>query len=139
MQKKNQNARNDFRRFAAQLAAASVSGVGAAALLLSGLAALCCKVDLSPQTLSLAPTGAVALSVLLAGLVLALLHREKGLLCGLLMGGIFYAMLWIAALAQGQTEFSALSAIKGMAVLCSGAIGGLLGVSLQERRRRLRK
>lgn len=139
MQKKKKNEPNDFRRFAAHLTAASVSGLGAAALLLSGLAALCCKIDLAPQTLSLAPTGAVVLAVLLAGLVLASLQREKGLFCGLLMGGIFYTVLWIAALAQGQTEFSALSAIKGGAILCSGAIGGILGISLQERRRRIRK
>ncbi len=139
MQKKKKNAQNDLCRFAAQLAAASLSGMGAAALLLSGFAVLCCKVDFAPQTLSFIPTGAVVLAVLFAGFVLALLRREKGLLYGLLMGAAFYVFLWIAALAQGQTEFSALAAIKGAALLCSGAIGGFLGILLQERRRRIRK
>lgn len=35
------------------------------------------------------------------------------MLYGLLMGAMFFVALWIAALAQGQTEFTSLSAVKG--------------------------
>ncbi len=115
-----------------------IGGFAAAALLFSGLAALRCKVDIAPQLLSPIATVALSIAVLFAGLILAALHQKKGLLCGLLIGTVFYAILWIAALTRGQTEFSALSAIKGAALLCSGAVGGLFGIVLQDRRRRVR-
>lgn len=115
-----------------------LGGFAAAALLFSGLAALRCKVDIDPQLLAPISTAAFSLAVLLAGYLFAALRKEKGLLYGLLIGLVFYAILWIGALAQGQTEFSALSAIKGAALLCSGAIGGSFGILAQERRRRIR-
>ena len=93
--------------------------------------------DIAPQLLAPISTAAFSLAVLLAGYLFATLRKEKGLLYGLLIGIVFYAILWIGALAQGQTEFSALSAIKGAALLCSGAIGGSFGVLAQERRRRI--
>ena len=118
--------------------ASMIGGFAAAALLFSGLAALRCKVDIAPQLLAPVSTAAFSLAVLWAGFLFAILRKEKGLLYGLLIGLVFYAILWIGALAQGQTEFSALSAIKGAALLCSGAIGGSLGILAQERRRRIR-
>ncbi len=123
---------------AMQAGASMIGGFAAAALLFSGLAALRCKVDIAPQLLSPIATVALSIAVLFAGLILAALHQKKGLLCGLLIGTVFYAILWIAALTRGQTEFSALSAIKGAALLCSGAVGGLFGIVLQDRRRRVR-
>ena len=80
---------------------------------------------------------AVSFAMLPAGLVFAALHGEKGMLYGLLMGAMFFVALWIAALAQGQTEFTSLSAVKGVAMMSAGAIGGYLGIALRERRRRI--
>ena len=80
---------------------------------------------------------AVSFAMLPAGLVFATLHGEKGMLYGLLMGAMFFVALWIAALAQGQTEFTSLSAVKGVAMMSAGAIGGYLGIALRERRRRI--
>ena len=142
MQKQKRNVQRAQSGAIMQLAVHTVvslaGGIAAAALLFSGLAALRCKVDIMPQLLSPISTAALSLAVLLAGLFLAALRKEKGLLYGLLIGIIFYAILWIAALARGQIEFSSLSVIKGTALLCSGAIGGSLGILMRERRRRIR-
>lgn len=142
MQKQKRNAPHAQRGAAAHLAVhAGISilcGLAAAALLFSGLAALRCRVDLAPQLLPPVSTAALSLAVFLAGLMFAMLRKEKGLLYGLSVGLVFYAILWGAALAHGQTEFSGLAAIKGVALLCSGAVGGSLGILLQERRRRIR-
>lgn len=142
MQKQKRNLPHAQRGAAARLAmhagASMIGGLAAAALLFSGLAALRCKVDLAPQLLSPIATAALSLAVLLAGHIFATLRKEKGLLHGLCIGIAFYVILWIAALAQGQTEFSALSVIKGAALLCSGAVGGSLGIISQDRRRRVR-
>lgn len=143
MQKPKRNTQRAAQRGAAahlavHAGASMVGGFAAAALLFSGLAALRCKVDIAPQLLAPISTAAFSLAVLLAGFLFATLHKEKGMLYGFLIGLIFYVILWIGALVQGQTEFSALSAIKGAALLCSGAIGGSFGILAQERRRRIR-
>lgn len=142
MQKPKRNTQRAQRDAAAHLAVhagtSMICGAAAAALLFSGLAALRCKVDIAPQLLAPISTAAFSLAVLLAGFLFAALRKEKGLLYGLLIGLVFYVILWIGALAQGQTEFSALSAIKGAALLCSGAIGGSMGILAQERSRRIR-
>lgn len=139
MQKQKRNAQRAqngaMMQLAAHTAVSMIGGFAVAALLFSGLAALRCKVDIAPQLLSPLSTAALSLAALLAGFFFAMLRKEKGLLYGLLIGIIFYAILWIAALARGQMEFSSLSAIKGMALLCSGAIGGSLGIMTRDRRR----
>lgn len=142
MQKQKRNAPHAQRDAAVHLTVhAGVSmmgGLAAAALLFSGLAALRCKVDIAPQLLSPISTAALSSAVLLSGLIFATLRKEKGMLYGLLIGLFFYATLWIAALAHGQTEFSSLSVIKGAALLCSGAVGGSLGILRQDRKRWIR-
>lgn len=142
MQKTKRNTQRAQSGAAANLAVhagmSMIGGLAAAALLFSGLAAVRCKVDIDPQLLAPISTAAFSMAVLFAGFLFATLRKEKGLLYGLLVGLVFYVILWIAALVQGQTEFSALSAIKGAALLCSGAIGGSLGIFAQDRRRRIR-
>lgn len=63
--------------------------------------------------------------------------RRKGDAVRSAHGGNVFVALWIAALAQGQTEFTSLSAVKGVAMMSAGAIGGYLGIALRERRRRI--
>ena len=142
MQKQKRNAQRAqsgaMMQLAAHTAVSLIGGFAAAALLFSGLAALRCKVDIAPQLLSPISTAALSLAVLLTGFFFAVLRKEKGLLYGLLIGAIFYVILWIAALVRGQIEFSSLSVIKGAALLCSGAIGGSFGILTRDRRRRIR-
>ena len=124
-------------RLAAHALAGMVSGLASAFILFGLVAAVCCKVDIPPHLLLPLSTVAVSFAMLPAGLVFAALHGEKGMLYGLLMGAMFFVALWIAALAQGQTEFTSLSAVKGVAMMSAGAIGGYLGIALRERRRRI--
>lgn len=130
--------RNTIVKFATQIAASFAAGLAAAGLIFAVLAAICCKIDLAPQILLPVTTAAIALAMLPAGFLLATLRAEKGMLYGTLIALLFYIVLWIFALAQGQTEFSVLSAIKGIAMLCAGAIGGYAGIARRTRRRRMR-
>ena len=135
MQKRKMSAERGAPRLAAHALAGMVSGLASAFILFGLVAAVCCKVDIPPHLLLPLSTVAVSFAMLPAGLVFAALHGEKGMLYGLLMGAMFFVALWIAALAQGQTEFTSLSAVKGVAMMSAGAIGGYLGIALRERRR----
>ena len=137
MQKRKMSAERGAPRLAAHALAGMVSGLASAFILFGLVAAVCCKVDIPPHLLLPLSTVAVSFAMLPAGLVFAAMHGEKGMLYGLLMGAMFFVALWIAALAQGQTEFTSLSAVKGVAMMSAGAIGGYLGIALRERRRRI--
>ena len=117
MQKRKMSAERGAPRLAAHALAGMVSGLASAFILFGLVAAVCCKVDIPPHLLLPLSTVAVSFAMLPAGLVFAALHGEKGMLYGLLMGAMFFVALWIAALAQGQTEFTSLSAVKGVATV----------------------
>lgn len=137
MQKRKLGADRGVPRFAAHVLAGATSGLAAAFILFGLIAAVCCKVDIPPHLLLPISTVAVSLAMLPAGLVFSALRGEKGMLYGLLMGMLFFVVLWVAALVQGQSEFTSLSAVKGVAMMSAGAIGGYLGIALRERNRRI--
>lgn len=102
------------------------------------MAKILCSVDLPVYMTVPMSTIAISVAAFLAAAVFSLLRGEKGLLSGLLFGLGMFAVLWVFALTQGQTSFSQLAAIKLGAMVCSGAIGGLLGVMMHERKRKIR-
>lgn len=137
MKKRKTSVERGVSRFAVHALAGMMSGLASAFVLFGLIAAVCCKVDIPPHLLLPISTVAISLALLPAGLVFAALHGEKGILYGLLMGAVFFVVLWIAALAHGQTEFTSLSVIKCVAMVSAGSIGGYLGIALRERRRRI--
>lgn len=82
-------------------------------------------------------TAACCLALLPSGILFAFLRGEKGLLNGLLLATVFLAVLWGAALAQGQAAFTYFAALKSLVLLACGAVGGYVGVLLREKRRRI--
>lgn len=120
------------------IAACISVGIGTAFILFSGFALIMCKTDIPPQFLVPVSTILISISMIPAGLILSLLQGEKGMLCGLLTGIGFFAILWITALINQQMEFTALAAIKGMSMIIAGTIGGFLGIMLKEHRRKIR-
>ena len=138
MQKRKMTTAGQNRsQFAAHILASLLCGTAAAAGLLCILAQVCCQVDIPSSMLVFVTTIAISLAMLPAGAALSMLRKEKGMLGGLLIGLVFFAVLWVIALAKGQADFSMLSAIKGVAMMASGAIGGYLGIRLRERRKRI--
>ena len=76
---------------------------------------------------------AVCIGSLCSGMCAAVLKKEKGLLNGAVQGIIFAGSLLLAALLDGNAVES-IHLIRCMAVLLCGAAGGLLGMSLRERK-----
>lgn len=137
MQKRNRSVEKKSGRAVVPAVAGLVCGLLTALLLFSILASILCKIDVPAPMLTLLATVAAALSTIPASLVFAFLYGERGMLYGLLIGALFFIAVVAAAWIQGQTAFTALSAIKAIAMLISGAIGGLLGISVREKRRRV--
>lgn len=137
MQKRNRTGEKKSGRAVMPAVAGAVCGVLAGMLLFSIAAAILCKVDVPAPMLTLFATIAASLSVLPASFVFAILYGERGLIYGMLTGALFFMAVVAAALLKGQTTFTTLSAIKGVAMVVSGAIGGSLGISARENRRRI--
>ncbi len=78
---------------------------------------------------------AILLGCMAAGLVQGRFMRASGLVNGLMMGGLLYALIF--ALSLGMGEPVGLAALfKWIIALLSGAIGGIVGVNLRSRRRK---
>ena len=137
MQKRNRAAEKKSGRAIVPSIAGAVCGLLTGVVLFSILAAVLCQVDVPANMLTLLATGAATLSVIPASLVFAFLYGEKGMLYGLLIGAICFVVIAAAAWLQGQTAFTARAVIKAITMLISGALGGLLGISAREKRRRV--
>lgn len=74
-------------------------------------------------------TGVCALSAFLGGLAASWCSREKGILFGLIAGGIFSIVVIFVSVVIFQSSFSAASAVRVAAIILSGCIGGILGVN----------
>lgn len=135
--KKNHTPSKNKPHLAGHIAAGAAAGLASAFVLFAAGALVMCKVDIPPQMLTAISTILISLAVIPAGLVLAFLEGERGMLCGLLTGLGFFSVLWIAALCTMQTEFTPLAVIKGAAMILAGTIGGFLGMMLKEHRRKI--
>ena len=100
---------------------------------------LLCKIDLPLTLLSPLSTIAACLSTLLAGMLLAYLLGQRGMLTGFAQGIFLFLILLISALIGGKTSFSALAFAKLIAFCAAGGIGGYLGIVLADKRRRKRQ
>lgn len=119
------------------IAAGAAVGLAAASLLFAAAAFVMCKVDIPPQMHTAISTTLVSLAIVPAALVIAFLEGERGMLCGLLTGFGFFAVIWVVAFWGMQSEITTITGIKGMAMLLAGTVGGLIGMMLKERRRKI--
>lgn len=114
-------------------------GAAAFMLLFAMFAFVMCKVDVSSTMLpTLAMVGACG-AVMGAAYLFARLRKERGLLYGAALGIMAFLVLWGVAALQGSGVLSGLAAIKLLGMVCSGALGGHLGVWSAEKARKKRR
>ncbi|MEG1931607.1 MAG: TIGR04086 family membrane protein [Pygmaiobacter sp.] len=113
-----------------------------ALLVLTGLlcifSVLLCRVDIPRH--ALLPMGIIAscLAAAIGGFIVSSLTGEHGMLQGALLGGLLFVLLVITALLYGMRDFSALFVLRMVLVLITGAMGGYVGISHTEKRKRRR-
>lgn len=113
------------------------AGIGAVitALALAGMAQWMIHQGWSASAAAPLASIAVCCGSLCSGVCVAVLKKERGLLNGAVQGILFAGALLLAALLDGGfVENSHL--IRCAMVLLCGAVGGLVGMSLCERKRR---
>lgn len=74
-----------------------------------------------------------ALGALAGGYITVRISKCNGMLYGLLTGFIIFALIVIMGLCGGTESISIATVIKGVAMLLSGAIGGITAVNKKQR------
>ncbi len=84
----------------------------------------------------IAPGTVIALAIggFFGGFVSAKICGEKGLLCGILSGAIFFLILWIFGEISGNESFGIGAVIKIIMILSAGSLGGIIGVNYIKRK-----
>ena len=109
----------------------TVVTTGASLVLLSAIAFFVCRSGSLPRgSVTIITTIAACAAVFLGGFLSTITVREKGLLLGLGAGAVFLICAGAVSVLVFQVELGPASAGKIAAVLLSGAIGGVLGLSL---------
>ncbi len=105
--------------------------MAAVSMLLLALAALIIDKNntLPKELFPLIATIIGCIAVFLGSFIGSLVMREKGLLLGLISGGVFLLCVLIGSSFTMQLEFTLGSLGKTAAVFLSGSIGGILGVN----------
>lgn len=75
------------------------------------------------------------LSVFLGALVLAKNIESRGLLNGLVLGGVYFLILLVVSLlANGTVSLSFSNILRLLSILASGSLGGILGINTKKER-----
>ncbi|MEG0763722.1 MAG: TIGR04086 family membrane protein [Oscillospiraceae bacterium] len=128
---KNQFSKSNCLNFIIHLLISLLCVLVLSVILLCLFAKLICTVDI-PLYLSVPfATISVCISVLVAAMLFAALRGEKGLIYGFILGIFVFIILCIIAIAKGDSSFTGLATLKFIALCCSGAIGGYMGISLK--------
>lgn len=116
-------------------------GLGGSVLICGALlyvfARIMCMVDVPMGWIVPITTCCSAVAVLLGAWLLAAKTKQNGALWGALLALGCWAVLCLVGLLRGQT-FSNLALLKLLTFVCAGMFGGVLGIYLQERRKRKR-
>ena len=115
------------------LALAGGTGIAVTAGSLTAMAALMVSRGYSGAAANSLATAAVGLGSLYSGWVAAFCKRERGLLCGLIQGLLYAALLVVLSIPSGTIAESPLLMRLAIVVLC-GSIGGFWGMSSRERK-----
>ena len=75
------------------------------------------------------------LSVFLGALILAKNIESRGLLNGLMLSGVYFAILFVVSLlANGSVALSFGNILRLLSILASGSLGGILGINTKKER-----
>ena len=89
--------------------------------------------DISDRTVSTLVLILSALSVFLGALILAKNIESRGLLNGLLLGCIYFALLIVvSAVACGSVSFESGNILRCISVLAGGMLGGVMGINTKK-------
>ena len=99
-------------------------GTAAAFVLLLGCSWLLCQTDLPLYAAGPLATVAAGGGAMLAGLALARARNRRGLLLGLLQGGIFTVVLLGCLVLNGTRQLTAVFALRAACMIVSGCLGG---------------
>ncbi len=116
----------------------AIVGLFVFSVIISIFSFILCNVDIPLSLLSPIAMIAICTAVLFSGMALAKLEKKKGLIYGALVGMFVFLMLWLFSIVQGGVIMSQLAVIKAFSIICSGCLGGYLGVLSSEKRRRIR-
>lgn len=113
----------------------SVIGMAVVSTVLLALAALIFgKMKMLPKgIIPIVTTVISCVGVFIGSFLASVYAREKGLLLGLLSGGIFAFCIALISVLLFQNDFNLASAGKLAAILLSGSIGGILGVNRKDK------
>lgn len=114
----------------------SLAGFLVAALSMAAAAGWMARQALPATAAGMLATAAVCIGGWAGGVTAALLQKAKGVLAGLLEGGILAAALCLLQLASGGT-IERLGLFRMAAVLLCGGLGGAFGRVLSEKKRHL--
>ncbi len=89
--------------------------------------------DIPDRTISTLVLVLSALSVFLGAVVLAKNIDSRGLINGLLLGGIYFAVLvLVSCLSGGGIAFEMGNVLRCVSVLAAGMLGGVLGINTKK-------
>ena len=105
--------------------------ISAAVLLI--LAFLMYQWDISEGIVRGGILSAYVLSCFISGMVVSRQHSERKYLWGLLMGAVYFAILWVVSLVGNRGAFAGISGMLPALAMC--LFGGMLGGMLQAGRK----
>ena len=109
--------------------------VGAGALVTAVLLLLFALLDM-PSAASVAlSTVAAALGALVSGFTAAKLKGCKGLVNGLIAGGILFAVILVISMCVSAAQFTMLTPARLIVCLLMAGIGGVMGVNMGRKRK----
>ena len=118
--------------------ASAGAGLLTLTILFSILSFILTVIDLPLYVIMPLSTISVCIASGIAGLCYAYFAKRNGMITGFCIGLAVSILLVILALIRGSSDLSQLAGIKVVSICASGAIGGYMGISLSERRRKLR-
>lgn len=83
-------------------------------------------------------TASVCIGAFISSCILAQKLNKNGLFCGLCFGICYFILYLLAALLNGQFDYTAFSCIKFVCYTLSGCIGGFCGILINEQNTRKR-
>ena len=91
--------------------------------------------NISDRTVSGIIFGISCLSVFFGALILAKNIESRGLLNGIALGGVYFAViLLVSLLVNGMVSVSAGNILRLISILASGGLGGVLGINTNKER-----
>ena len=129
---------SEKKLFPAELRVLLLAGAVGVMVTAGGLAAMAALMTAQGYSGAAAPplaTAAVGAGSLCSGWIAAFCKKERGLICGLVQGVFYAALLCVLSIPSGAITESGAQMRFAIVILC-GSIGGFLGMKSRESKRR---